>query len=126
MFLVHQHPFKLAGSSVCTVRLGKVSQNAPLEGWIERDENDPWAIAIPYGRVSISTYALGYGWPLRTGSRNQAYSFRLQTYNPAESMDWPTLNPERYAKKPLVIDAVISALRAERLDSVADEWLMNG
>ena len=125
MLIAHQYPVKLAGADVCTVRLGKTSQNAPLEGWIERDKDDPWAIAIPFGWVSIYTVELNYGWPLATGSKGQSYAFRLNTFDPEDNLDFPILTRDRYSEKPVVIDAVISALRAERLNTVADEWLSN-
>ena len=123
MLIAHQYPVKLTGDFVCTVRLGKVAQNAPLEAWIERDKDDPWAIGIPFGSVTINTVELNYGWPLATGSRSKSYSFRLSTFDPTDNLKFPLLIPERYSMTPLIIDAVISALRAERLDTVADEWL---
>ena len=123
MLIGNQYPVKLTREAICTIRLGKVEQNAPLEAWMERDKDDPWAIGIPFGSVNVYTLELNYGWPLSTGSINKNYGFRLSTFNPDDNLKFPVLSPERYSQHPLVIDAVISTLRAERLGEVADEWL---
>ena len=119
MLIGNHYPVKLTREAICTIRLGKVEQNAPLEAWIERDKDDPWAIGIPFGSVNVYTLELNYGWPLSTGSINKNYGFRLSTFNPDDNLKFPILTPDRYSQHPLVIDAVISALRAERLGEVA-------
>ena len=118
-FLVDAHVHRESATALITIRVGQERLNAPIVGWIEREQDEPWAIGVPLGRGTIFTTRHSSGWPLATTEQDGPTTVKYTDFQGNCTILEAPL-PESWHPTEA---AIAQALEAERMAGVASAWM---